>query len=74
MTLHKRVISSSAKGPILVHCSAGVGRTGTFITLDIALQQAKKDSLVDVAGIISRLREQRPKMVQSLVSWKHIVF
>ena len=74
MTLHKRVTSSSAKGPILVHCSAGVGRTGTFITLDIALQQAKKDSLVDVAGIISRLREQRPKMVQSLVSWKHIVF
>ena len=70
MTLHKRVMSSSAKGPILVHCSAGVGRTGTFITLDIALEQAKTNDLVDVAGIISRLREQRYKMVQSLVSWE----
>ena len=68
MAIHKRVISLSSNGPILVHCSAGVGRSGTFIALDIALEQANKDNFVDIPGIINRLREQRGKMVQSFVS------
>ena len=58
---------SPSKGPILVHCSAGVGRTGTFIAMDIALEQAKKEGVVDIAGIVNRLRQQRMKMVQTLV-------
>lgn len=56
------------KGPIVVHCSAGVGRTGTFIAVDMALEQADKESKVDIAGIITRMREQRMKMVQTDVS------
>ena len=70
MTLHKRVTNtwSPSKGPILVHCSAGVGRTGTFIAVDIALEQAKREGVVDIAGIINRLREQRMEMVQTVVS------
>ena len=70
MSLHKRVTNtwSPYKGPILVHCSAGVGRTGTFIGVDIALEQASKDGVVDIAGIINRLREQRMQMVQTVVS------
>ena len=70
MTLHKRVTNtwSTSKGPILVHCSAGVGRTGTFIAVDIALEQARRERVVDIAGIINRLREQRMKMVQTVVS------
>ena len=70
MTLHKQITNtwSSSKGPILVHCSAGVGRTGTFIAVDIALEQASKEGLVDIAGIINRLREQRMEMVQTVVS------
>ena len=52
-------------GPLLVHCSAGVGRTGTFITLDIALEQANKEGIVDIPGIVNRLRQQRMKMVQT---------
>ncbi|XP_041379294.1 receptor-type tyrosine-protein phosphatase alpha-like [Gigantopelta aegis] len=54
------------KVPILVHCSAGVGRTGTFIAVNIALEQASKEGVVDIAGIINRLREQRMKMVQTV--------
>ena len=72
MILHKQVMnrwSSLPRGPpILVHCSAGVGRTGTFIAIDLALEQAKKENVVDIAGIVNRLRQQRMKMVQTLVS------
>ena len=57
------------KGPIIVHCSAGVGRTGTFIAVDMALEQAEKERKVDIAGIVCKLREQRMKMVQTDVSW-----
>ena len=70
MTIHKQVTNtwSPSKGPILVHCSAGVGRTGTFIAVDIALEQASKEGVVDIAGIINRIREQRMQMVQTVVS------
>ena len=66
---HNSVIANlqEASGPLLVHCSAGVGRTGTFITLDIALEQARKEDKVDIDGIITRLRQQRMKMVQNEV-------
>ena len=57
--------------PILVHCSAGVGRTGTFITIDLALEQAKKEGVVDIAGIVNRLRQQRMQMVQTVVCIQH---
>ena len=71
MTLHRRVMKAwkKDKGPIIVHCSAGVGRTGTFIAVDMALEQAEKERRVDIAGIVNRLREQRMKMVQTDVSW-----
>ena len=55
-------------GPLLIHCSAGVGRTGTFITLDIALEQVNNEGKVDIGGIVTRLRQQRTQMVQTEVS------
>ena len=48
-------------------CSAGVGRTGTFIAIDTVLEQAKKEGVVDIAGVINKLRHQRMQMVQNLV-------
>ena len=67
MTLRRRVMSlwNKDKGPVIVHCSAGVGRTGTFIAVDMALEQADKEKKVDIAGIVSRMRQQRMKMVQT---------
>ena len=49
-------------------CSAGVGRTGTFICIDNVLEQVKKVKVVDIAGAINKLRHQRMKMVQTPVS------
>ena len=48
--------------------SAGVGRTGTLITIDCVLEQLQEEKVVDIAGIIIHLRTQRMKMVQSFVS------
>ena len=48
--------------------SAGVGRTGTFICIDNVLDQIKKEEVVDIAGAINKMRHQRMKMVQTLVS------
>ena len=46
--------------------SSGIGRTGSFIALDRALQQAE-EGVVDVMGIVNDMRQQRMKMVQTLV-------
>ena len=50
-----------------LYCSAGVGRTGTYITLDNALDQIEAESLVDIDVVIVKARNQRMKMVQTKV-------
>ncbi|XP_071261196.1 receptor-type tyrosine-protein phosphatase eta-like [Salvelinus alpinus] len=55
----------SRHSPTVVHCSAGVGRTGTFIAIDRLLFQIERDSMVDVYGTIHDLRMHRPLMVQT---------
>ena len=47
--------------------SAGVGRTGTFITIDHVLEQIEKEGMVDIPGVIQKIRDQRMKMVQTAV-------
>ncbi|KAI5643852.1 protein-tyrosine phosphatase domain-containing protein [Phthorimaea operculella] len=54
-----------SKGPpIVVHCSAGIGRTGTFLTLDISANRLAAEGVVDVRGTVERVREQRAHSIQ----------
>ncbi|XP_046341885.2 receptor-type tyrosine-protein phosphatase epsilon-like isoform X2 [Haliotis rufescens] len=52
-------------GPLLVHCSAGIGRTGTYIAVDSLIDQARGEGVVDVFGYVSALRGQRKNMIQT---------
>ncbi|XP_076026454.1 receptor-type tyrosine-protein phosphatase eta-like isoform X2 [Genypterus blacodes] len=55
----------SRHSPTMVHCSAGVGRTGTFIAIDRLIFQIERENTVDVYGIVHDLRMHRPLMVQT---------
>ncbi|XP_035214536.1 tyrosine-protein phosphatase Lar-like [Stegodyphus dumicola] len=63
--VHKTKEQFGQEGPITVHCSAGVGRTGVFITLSIVLERMQFEGVVDIFQSIRILRTQRPGMVQT---------
>ena len=63
--VHKTKEQFGQEGPISVHCSAGVGRTGVFITLSIVLERMQYEGVVDVFQTVRALRTQRPAMVQT---------
>ncbi|KAI5718498.1 tyrosine-protein phosphatase corkscrew isoform X5 [Diaphorina citri] len=62
-------------GPVVVHCSAGIGRTGTFIVIDMILDQIKKHGLdceIDIQRTIQHVRSQRSGMVQTEAQYKFV--
>ncbi|XP_049986661.1 receptor-type tyrosine-protein phosphatase H isoform X12 [Alexandromys fortis] len=63
--LREWVDQSMDGGPPIVHCSAGVGRTGTLIALDVLLRQLECEGLVGPFSFVKKMRESRPLMVQT---------
>ncbi|XP_058273688.1 receptor-type tyrosine-protein phosphatase O isoform X2 [Hemibagrus wyckioides] len=57
--------ANRTKGPVTVHCSAGVGRTGTFIALDRLMQHIREHEYADILGMVSEMRSHRLSMVQT---------
>lgn len=74
--IHHVLQDSIAKaGPIVVHCSAGIGRTGTFIVIDTLVNYIKTMGLncdIDIARTIQSVREQRSGMVQTETQYRFI--
>jgi protein tyrosine phosphatase len=56
------------RGPVVVHCSAGIGRTGTFLAIDPLMDLVSQKSRVDIFARVIEMRKCRPKMVQNSVS------
>lgn len=59
-----RSCNPSDSGPIIVHCSAGVGRTGCFIVIDSMIERMRHEKSIDIYGHVTCLRAQRNYMVQ----------
>ncbi|KAM9759318.1 LOW QUALITY PROTEIN: receptor-type tyrosine-protein phosphatase T [Menidia menidia] len=60
-----KFLNAPEAGPIVAHCSAGAGRTGCFIAVDIMLDMAENEGVVDIFNCIRELRSQRVNMVQT---------
>ena len=60
-----KAATPSESGPTIVHCSAGVGRTGAFIVIDAMLERIKHEKTVDIYGHVTCLRAKRNYMVQT---------
>uniref|UniRef100_A0A8C1ZXE7 protein-tyrosine-phosphatase n=1 Tax=Cyprinus carpio TaxID=7962 RepID=A0A8C1ZXE7_CYPCA len=71
-TVRDYIDRTTSPGVTVVHCSAGVGRTGTFIVLDRVLQQLDRNCTVDIYGCVFDLRLHRLYMVQTESQYAYI--
>ncbi|KAL3967659.1 phylloquinone omega-hydroxylase/docosahexaenoic acid omega-hydroxylase [Sarotherodon galilaeus] len=63
--VRQHIEREGGKAPTVVHSSAGVGRTGTIISLDVLLQQLEKEQAVGINAFVHKMRLNRPYMVQT---------
>ncbi|CAL4201659.1 unnamed protein product [Meganyctiphanes norvegica] len=73
----RRKVNKSYRGrscPIIVHCSDGIGRTGTYCLIDMVLNRmAKGAKEIDIAATCEHIRDQRPNMVKSKVQFEFVL-
>ncbi|ROL41585.1 Receptor-type tyrosine-protein phosphatase epsilon [Anabarilius grahami] len=67
-----KTVNPAHAGPIIVHCSAGVGRTGTFVVIDAMMDMMQSEGRVDVFGFVSRIRKQRCQLIQTDMQYSFI--
>ncbi|XP_078328941.1 receptor-type tyrosine-protein phosphatase T-like [Crassostrea virginica] len=60
------------KSPVVVHCSAGIGRTGTYIALDALYKEGKRTGKINVCEYVTFMRACRMNMVQTYEQYKTI--
>jgi len=61
-----------AKGPAIIHCSAGIGRTGCFLTINYCMHQFDKEKAIDILTAVGKMRQNRGMTVQTESQYKFI--
>uniref|UniRef100_A0A8W8NTG7 protein-tyrosine-phosphatase n=1 Tax=Magallana gigas TaxID=29159 RepID=A0A8W8NTG7_MAGGI len=75
LLFHEHVIRTKPgrqNGPTLVHCSAGIGRTGTYIAIDVLFEAGKTEKKINIAEYVKKMRQNRMNMVQTFEQYKTI--
>ncbi|XP_071852041.1 uncharacterized protein [Apostichopus japonicus] len=62
---HTKLLHNHKKSPVLIHCSAGVGRTGTFISIYCLMEVIKTEREINVFSFVETARKNRINMVQT---------
>lgn len=62
----------SSEGPLLIHCSDGLSCSGTLVAIDIARQVLENNHTVDIANIVSNIRQDREGMVVTKEQYVYI--
>ncbi|KAL2083947.1 hypothetical protein ACEWY4_019465 [Coilia grayii] len=70
--IHSMHSRKTGPGPLMVHCSAGIGRTGVLITMETALMQMEAGEPVCPLQIVQTLREQRAMMIQTPCQFRFV--
>ncbi|XP_060584797.1 receptor-type tyrosine-protein phosphatase T-like [Ruditapes philippinarum] len=65
-------IKTQLDGPIIVHCSAGIGRTGTYIALDSIINEGETEGAVDIYSCVRNIREQRVNMIETIEQYEYL--
>ncbi|XP_011875923.1 PREDICTED: uncharacterized protein LOC105566484 isoform X2 [Vollenhovia emeryi] len=73
----RRKVNKSYRGrscPIVVHCSDGAGRTGTYCLIDMVLNRMTKGAKeIDIAATLEHIRDQRPDMVATKQQFEFVL-
>ena len=65
---HVRPVHNDSSAPLIVHCSAGAGRTGTYMAIDTMMYQLEDRQNANIFEYVERMRTRRTQMVQNAVS------
>lgn len=71
-TVPQRLLAQVRQGPCVVHCSAGIGRTGCVVALEFAYTKLNKEMKVDFEEIAMELRKQRAQCIQTEIQYLYI--
>lgn len=71
-TIRQNTTKLDNKGPVVVHCSAGIGRTGVYIAIDNLLENINNKKVIDVFNKVLEIRKYRINMVQNQFQYRFI--
>lgn len=72
LNFRSEIFNAGPRGPLIIHCSAGVGRTGTMIAIDRFIEATLSLKVPDIAKIVKDLRDARNYMVQGQFQFMYI--